>query len=168
MRERASQPSPSLAQRDTPARAGHTHTCRLLTFARTYLSPAPARRVFLDVRRYMELLREVIRQAGDHGILVALVCEGSSAQFHRGLWFNRPSDNVGRIDAAEVTPAVVDATWGRVAAELCTSWNLFAVDLQEEPEKAAWGQGWADADWHLAAEHIGNLVLRACPRWLVM
>jgi endoglucanase len=69
---------------------------------------------------------------------------------------------------APVTPAVVDASWGQVAAALCASWNLFAVDLQDEPYLGGWGQGWAETDWRLAAEHIGNLVHRACPRWLVM
>ena len=101
-------------------------------------------------------------------VLVALVCEGSSANLHLGLWYNRVRHMQDRNLDAEITPAAVDASWGQLASELCSSWNLFAVDLQEEPSKAAWGQGWEDSDWGKAAQHIGNLVLRACPRWLVM
>ena len=91
------------------------------------------------------MLREVIRRMSEHGILVVLVCEGSSTQFHKGFWYNRPSA-VKRVVAAEVTPAAVDASWGQIAAALCASWNLFAVDLQDEPYLSAWGQGWADVD----------------------
>ena len=106
---------------------------------------------------YIELLKEVISQAGEHGILVVLLAEGSSDGFHIGGWYNIMPKSVlgyaklrqrGRVAAQEVTPAVVDASWGKIAGLFCSSWNVFAVDLQVCACKIATQAARPDASRH--------------------
>ena len=50
-------------------------------------------------------------------------------------------------------------SWSTLAARLCAQWNVFAVDLMNEPHAASWGKGQgASSDWGHAAERIGNHV----------
>lgn len=57
-------------------------------------------------------------------------------------------------------------SWSFLADALCGQWNVFAVDLVNEPHSASWGFG-RQTDWNKAAERIGNHILRRCPRWLI-
>ena len=59
------------------------------------------------------------------------------------------------------------AAWSTVLSRYCSSWNLFAADLFNEPWGARWGAGGHPVDWRAAAEAIGGAVLSACPRLLV-
>ena len=56
----------------------------------------------------------------------------------------------------------------RCADALCGEWNVFAVDLQNEPFKSSWGSGNPATDWNIGARVLGNHVLSHCQRWLVM
>ena len=47
-------------------------------------------------------------------------------------------------------------------------WNVFAVDLNNEPHgRAAWGTGCPKTDWRLGAERLGAAVLEVDPSLLV-
>ena len=54
------------------------------------------------------------------------------------------------------------------AGLLCNEWNVFAVDLQNEPYMSSWGDGDPLTDWRLGSQVLGNHVLSRCPRWLIM
>ena len=59
-------------------------------------------------------------------------------------------------------------SWSRMVNHLCGHWNVFAVDLQNEPHAASWGKGMGRwSDWGHAAERLGNLVLGQCRRLLI-
>ena len=58
-------------------------------------------------------------------------------------------------------------SWEKIASELCGQWNVFAVDLQNEPSQASWGSGNPANDWDTAAATIGDHVHERCSRWLV-
>lgn len=55
----------------------------------------------------------------------------------------------------------------KIATALCDEWNVFAVDLQNEPHAASWGFG-SKTDWDLGASRIGQHVNAQCSRWLIM
>jgi len=65
----------------------------------------------------------------------------------------------------------VSLLWSSVASTLCNEWNLFAVDLMNEPHMGFWGSvestSYSDADWSAGAAKLGNSVLRACARLLI-
>ena len=56
----------------------------------------------------------------------------------------------------------------RTADALCQEWNVFAVDLQNEPYLSSWGSGNPSTDWSIGAQVLGDHVLSKCPRWLIM
>lgn len=74
-----------------------------------------------------------------------------------GLWYDQ-----------RITETAVRMSWGMIAKKLCSQWNVFAVDLQNEPHSSSWAKGDMSTDWGHAAERLGNFVLKQCPRWLVM
>ena len=45
-------------------------------------------------------------------------------------------------------------------------WQVFGVDLMDEPYAASWGRG-LGTDWDVAAMKLGNGILQHCPRWIV-
>ena len=46
------------------------------------------------------------------------------------------------------------------------TWNVFAVDVKNEPFQASWGSGNLATDWNKAVERIGNAVINDT-NWLV-
>ena len=82
------------------------------------------------------------------------------------LPLNRPGD--GLWYDKDVTEERVKESWSKLAAKLCGQWNVFAVDLQNEPHSSSWGKNGGEArDWGLAAGRLGNHVLQKCPRWMI-
>ena len=77
-----------------------------------------------------------------------------------------PMASLIRYDSA-IPEAKVLQSWDKIARALCSRWNVFAVDLQNEPHASSWAKDPA-TDWNKAAERIGNHVLTQCPRWLIM
>jgi endoglucanase len=68
-----------------------------------------------------------------------------------------------------ITEAMAKESWDKIALKLCSQWNVFAVDLQNEPHGSSWGLNMGEtSDWGHAAERLGNHVLSRCSRWLVM
>ena len=108
---------------------------------------------------YRAMFLRLAKAAAEHGILVLLACHrlNAAAWPGDGLWY----------DSALPEARVLDS-WSTVAATYCGQWNVFAVDLQNEPHASSWGLNRGDAsDWGHAAERLGNHVLYHCPRWMV-
>ena len=109
---------------------------------------------------YVDMFVKLAEVAAEHGILVMLTCHRlrPSAWPGDGKWFDRV-----------ITEERVKASWDKLADRLCPQWNVFAVDLQNEPHGSSWGLGMGDkSDWGHAAERLGNHVLSRCRRWLIM
>eukprot|EP00965_Chrysotila_dentata_P197437 6178182-Pleurochrysis_carterae.AAC.5 len=111
-------------------------------------------------RRYVDMFVKLAQKATEHGLLVMMACHrlGPNEWPGKGLWY----------DDAKVTEAQVIKSWTILAKALCKIPAVFAVDLQNEPHASSWGLGRGeDNDWGLAAERLGNALLRVCPRWLI-
>ena len=107
---------------------------------------------------YTKMFRAIAVEAGKRGILVMLACHRMKpdAWPGDGLWYDE-----------QISEHRVAQSWELLAQDLCDVWNVFAVDLQNEPHAAGWGFG-RPTDWDRAASRLGNHVLRQCGRWLVM
>lgn len=131
---------------------------------------SPLRNARLVGATYREMLHVLVEEAAAHGTLVILACHRIRRQYATernnihaewpgswdGLWYDRLFDE-----------ARVQQLWGTVGAEFCGSWNVIGTDLMNEPYSCSWGDGGA-RDWRRGAEEMGNAVLAACPRWLIM
>ena len=109
---------------------------------------------------YVDMFVKLAEVAAEHGILVMLTCHRlrPSAWPGNGKWFDRV-----------ITEERVKESWNKLASRLCAQWNVFAVDLQNEPHASSWGLGMGEkSDWGHAAERLGNHVLSRCRRWLIM
>jgi len=107
---------------------------------------------------YLEMFAELADCAARRGLLVMMACHrlNPKAWPGDGKWFD-----------GTITEARVLQSWDKVAHMLCSRWNVFAVDLQNEPHASSWAKNSA-TDWNKAAERIGNHVLTKCKRWLIM
>ena len=108
----------------------------------------------------MQMFQRIADVAAQYGILIMMACHrlNKDAWPGGGLWYDKV-----------VTEARVLQSWDRVADGLCGRWNVFAVDLQNEPHASSWGKNMGSGnDWGLAAGRLGNHVLTKCARWLVM
>ena len=113
----------------------------------------------LEGYAYLDMFAKLAEVAAQHGILVLMACHRlkPDAWPGKGLWYD-----------GEITEASVLESWRRLAAALCGQWNVFGVDLMNEPHAASWGKSMGTgSDWGHAAERIGNHVLRQCPRWMI-
>ena len=113
----------------------------------------------LENFRYLAMFKKIAEVAADHGILIMMAAHrlGPADWPGNGLWYN------GQIDEARVMQS-----WAKIASEMChDSWNVFAVDLQNEPHKSSWAKGDQRTDWGRAAERLGDNVLSHCARWLI-
>lgn len=131
------------------------------------LNAAPVLHFDVDVepalqgKRYVESLQVIAQAAARHNLLVTLMCGRLTPHDApgNGLWYNEV-----------VTEEETMRSWTHLARGLCSQWNVFAVDLFDEPH----GTTWAGADpasatnWHAAAQRIGNHVHSLCAHWLVM
>jgi aryl-phospho-beta-D-glucosidase BglC (GH1 family) len=112
----------------------------------------------LENYKYLDMFHKLAEVASEHGILVMMAAHrlSPSAWPGDGLWYD-----------ATVSEQGVKESWSKIADKLCGQWNVFAVDLQNEPHASSWGKG-GTKDWGHAAERLGNHVLSSCPRWLIM
>ncbi|KAL3923959.1 MAG: hypothetical protein SGPRY_004061 [Prymnesium sp.] len=111
---------------------------------------------------YLQMFLAISKIAARHGLLVMMACHrlDSTSWPGKGLWY----DNSIGIDEQAVM-----RSWRKIAAELCAQWNVFAVDIQNEPHASSWGKGMGvSSDWGKAAERLGNHILEQCSRWLIM
>ena len=110
----------------------------------------------LDNLGHLARLARFVDLAAQHNLLVML-------DMHRlratggitELWY----------DGSTPYPRVLEA-WYNVMDALVEKWNLFAVDIKNEPHGAAtWGAGNPGTDWNRAAEDIANRIYGRYPQW---
>jgi len=66
------------------------------------------------------------------------------------------------------TEKLVIAGWQSLATRYFNQWNVMGCDLNNEPHGiASWGDNNLATDWKLAAERIGNAILKVNPRLLI-
>ena len=109
----------------------------------------------------LDMFKKIAQAAAKRHILVMLVAIQCTPRSERkkkpgGLWYE-PGFPESRV--IEV--------WNTIAEGLCDQWNIFAMDLQNEPWAASWGDGSNSLDWSRAASRIGRAVHAKCPRWLL-
>ena len=111
---------------------------------------------------YLDFLRRVVELAGQHGLLVML-------DLHR-IEEDATTKPSGSLEEHDAT-ALMQQAWRLLATELCDAaryWNLFAVDLRNEPYSTHWGGRDDGERWDTAAGRLGDLVLGLCPRLLIV
>ena len=113
----------------------------------------------LQGKRYVESLLVIAQAAARHNVLVTLMCGRLTPHDApgNGLWYNEvvPEEETMR-------------SWTHLARGLCNQWNIFAVDLFDEPHGTTWAGADPATNWHAAAQRIGNHVHGLCAHWLIM
>ena len=108
--------------------------------------------------RYLEMFDKIAEVASDYGILILMAAHrlGPNDWPGNGLWYN-----------GQITEEKVLQSWTKISEKLCGRWNVFAVDLQNEPHSSSWGKKTPATDWGHGAERLGDHVLSHCGRWLI-
>lgn len=67
---------------------------------------------------------------------------------------------MGKSQGDEMGPSRFDNRSCSAQCRYQSAWNVFGVDLKNEPHDAAtWGDGNLRTDWRLAAQRLGNAIL---------
>ena len=93
----------------------------------------------LEKFKYLDMFLKLAEVGAEYGILVMMACHrlNPGAWPGKGLWF----DDV-------TTESRVLESWGKIAKKLCSQWNVFAVDLQNEPHSSSWAKNMGEkSDW---------------------
>jgi len=101
----------------------------------------------------------IIKAAAERGILVMLDLHSfrPDSFMADGTW----------CDASHPESMVIDG-WVKLLTRYRQQWNVFAVDLKNEPHRTTWGTGNVDTDWNLAATRIANAISsRVSDRFLI-
>ena len=124
--------------------------------------------------RSLEVLARLLDAAAERGLLVLLDMHRLEAAVWpdpHGLWFRPASRSSGTDDGASdrtvAEAAPVFKAWHKLTQLYCSRWNVIGADLFNEPWGATWGRG-GGLDWDVAATELGESVLAACPRWLIV
>jgi hypothetical protein len=113
--------------------------------------------------RTLDILSDVARRLKRVGIFVMLgIHTLGGDDTNHGMWCGS-----GRECTSESEQPILSA-WRILAQLYCSHPNVIAADLFNEPFRASWGVGNPATDWDLAATRVGNAVLQACPRWLII
>lgn len=72
-----------------------------------------------------------------------------------GLWYD-----------SSHSEAVVISGWRKLADRYRNNWNVFAIDVKNEPFQATWGSQSYNTDFNKAAERIGNAIINDT-NWLI-
>lgn len=100
---------------------------------------------------------KIINYMGTKGILVMLDLHSFApdAFSSNGLWYDSTHSE-----------ALVVQGWRALVARYKNVWNVFAIDVKNEPFQATWGTGASATDFNMAAQRIGNAVVNDT-NWLV-
>jgi len=98
----------------------------------------------------LQVLDKIVAAAAARGILIMFDMHSFLAGtfMEDGLWY----------DSAHPESLVLQ-TWDKLLARYNSSWNVFALDLKNEPFATTWGTGINATDWSLASARIGNHIL---------
>ena len=108
--------------------------------------------------KQLAILDRIVSEAAKRNILVLLDMHRLKAgDTDQKLWHSEA-----------VTEEQLLRAWRILADRLCGAWNVMGADAFNEPNSASWGVGGPTVDWAAAAEKIGDAILSACPRWLIL
>ena len=129
-----------------------------------YGADAPWEAPELEGYTYLEMFEKITDVAAEHGVLIMMAA-------HRLTPMAWPGNGLWKDDNGEsgtiMSEGMVMQNWEAILNRLCSKWNFFAVDLQNEPHAASWGKGDESTDWGMAAERLGNRVQQHCSRLLI-
>lgn len=130
-----------------------------LKLALDYDSPVPATESFLDQDLHgltkRQLMKKVVEKAAEYQMVVLLDMHRLNDAFIPQLWYSEefPIEDVLR-------------GWDVVLGDLKNEWNVFGVDLKNEPSgSASWGDASPETDWKSGAEIIGKHILEKHTDW---
>jgi endoglucanase len=100
----------------------------------------------------------IVKKAAEKGILILLDLHSFAPNSFKsdGLWYNSKFNESDTINA-----------WTGIAERFAENWNIIGADIKNEPFDATWGDGNVLKDFRLAAERIGNAIIKKCPNWLI-
>eukprot|EP01133_Synstelium_polycarpum_P007239 gene7239-8416_t len=100
------------------------------------------------------VLEYIVAACANRGILVCLEQHRfNNADYISGLWYEGP-----------YTEQVSINTWISLVTRLKTYWNIWALDIKNEPHGlASWGSGDLSTDWDAAFVRMSNAIGAACP-----
>jgi endoglucanase len=108
-------------------------------------------------RSGIEILDELIAQAGARGLRIVLDRHRPDSSAQSELWYT-----------AQVPEARWISDWEMLATRYFGNTTVIGADLHNEPHGAAtWGDGNVATDWRAAAERAGNAILAINPDWLI-
>lgn len=113
----------------------------------------------LDLRGLssLDVMDKIINYMGTKGIVVMLDMHSFKADDYssNGLWYdsNHPE-------------SLVIQGWRKLADRYRNTWNVFAIDVKNEPFQGTWNTGNTNTDFNKAAERIGEAVVNDT-NWLV-
>ena len=84
----------------------------------------------------LEVYNFIVKAAGDRGIFVMLDMHRLNGEGQSALWYDNTHP-----------PSMTNATWITVISQFTKQWNVFAVDIYNEPHGATWGDGNGKTDW---------------------
>ena len=102
----------------------------------------------LQRQRRAKEREKLAEAAAKHGLLVMLVCHRITTEAGWGA----------KWSTKEWPLARVKSSWDRMARVLCPQWNVFAMDVKNEPHDATWGTVNTATDWDLAVPRIADAV----------
>jgi len=114
----------------------------------------------------LEILDRVVDHAGRKGMRILLDRHRPSSGGQTPLWYT-----------ASVSEASMIADWEMLAKHYAGNTTVIGADLFNEPHAegtapngtgACWGCGDPERDWRLAAQRIGNAILKVQPKWLIV
>jgi endoglucanase len=103
------------------------------------------------------VLDKIISYMGTKGIAVLLDMHsfGPGQASSNGYWYDGTHSE-----------ATVIQGWNTLATRYKNYWNVFGMDIKNEPFSCTWGSGNLNTDFNLAAQRIGNAIT-ANSNWLV-
>ena len=118
---------------------------------------------------YLEALDVFVEKAAERNILIMLDSHRiyASSSHIPPLWYAGPvPDTIDPKDPYQIQHIL--PAFRALMTRYCSQWNVFAMDLKNEPHSdASWGTDDIRTDWNTAAEKLGDYILSLCPRMMV-
>jgi len=95
----------------------------------------------------LQVMDKIIAAAAAKGLLVMLDLHSflPDTNTQDGMWYNDANPE-----------SVVIGGWAKLLTRYKDQWNVFAVDIKNEPFSATWGTGNTNTDWNMGAARIAN------------
>eukprot|EP00039_Didymoeca_costata_P032197 m.37038 g.37038 ORF g.37038 m.37038 type:complete len:975 (+) comp9235_c0_seq1:305-3229(+) len=118
-------------------------------------------------RKALDVLEETIQRAAKEGILIMLDLHRITPQSGiTPLWYDptgsHAQDGFEIRSTDDIKPILTT-----MVQRYGHYWNMFAIDLKNEPHGATWGTGTLQTDWNTAAQTLGQHIIDIGGKMLV-